>query len=200
MTTTTKGATLTLLRAAKQLSARSPSFSAEDLVVTAWQMDKQTFGLSGFKEQYPNSNKVLVTIMGSKGLVQRGYLRREAAKLYSLTPEGIALIPTPPARKSELTKDQEKHLYQLLNSAAADWFNTGQAKQITFADALKFWNITQQSDPEQVTTRLAAVDTLLVKLAELFLSTEEIILSNGMSLTTKAVADCVRVRNSCQKI
>ena len=61
-----------ILFAAKRL--KQP-FSVEDLVVESWKLDKDKFGLDGFKDTYPSNNKVLVTIMGSEGLIKKGKLK-----------------------------------------------------------------------------------------------------------------------------
>jgi hypothetical protein len=56
-----------IMFAAKRLTQ---PFSVEDLVVEAWKLDKEKFGLSGFEQQYPSNNKVYVVLMGKKGLYQ----------------------------------------------------------------------------------------------------------------------------------
>ena len=72
-------------------SGQSP-FSAEALIVAAWQKYPQTFGLKGYAEQYPDSNKVLTSIMGEKGLARRGWLVKMGQKLYALTREGRQVV------------------------------------------------------------------------------------------------------------
>jgi hypothetical protein len=62
-----------ILLAAKKLPQ---PFTTEDLVVASWQLDKTKFGLDGFTDQYPNNNKVLVCLMGAKGLVKQGRLTK----------------------------------------------------------------------------------------------------------------------------
>jgi hypothetical protein len=49
-------------------------FSVEDLVVEAWKLDKEKIGLDGFKQFYPNNNKILSALMGKKGLYNGGKL------------------------------------------------------------------------------------------------------------------------------
>ena len=41
------------------------------LIVASWQRFPGTFGLKGFTEKYPDSNKILSSIMGEKGLARR---------------------------------------------------------------------------------------------------------------------------------
>src|SRR5436305_933516 len=54
-----------ILLAARLLEDKGQSpFSAEALIVASWQKFPRTFGLKGFTDQYPDSNKVLSCIMG----------------------------------------------------------------------------------------------------------------------------------------
>src|SRR2546430_3221612 len=110
-----------ILLAAFQLEEAGQSpFSAEALIVGSWQQYPQTFGLKGYAEQYPDSNKVLSSIMGEKGLAKRGWLIKMGQKLYSLSREGHQSVnrllqrgdsPAPAASTSvKVGKDQEKFL------------------------------------------------------------------------------------------
>ena len=73
-----------ILLAADSLDKMGQSpFSAEALIVTSWQKFPKTFGLKGFAEQYPDSNKILSSIMGEKGLARRGWLVKMGQKLYA---------------------------------------------------------------------------------------------------------------------
>lgn len=65
-----------------------PSFTAESLIVASWRKYPQTFGLKGFADQFPDSNKILASIMGEKGLAKKGWLNKVGQKLYELTKEG----------------------------------------------------------------------------------------------------------------
>lgn len=93
-----------LLVAACRLEERVPLFSAEDLVVAAWEYYPDTFGLRGHpsssgKALYPDSNRVFAEIMGSKPLRARGLLEKTGSKTYRLTGAGrqrartLAAIP-----------------------------------------------------------------------------------------------------------
>src|SRR3984957_12133081 len=72
-------------------AGQSP-FSAEALIVAAWQKFPRAFGLKGYADQYPDSNKVLTSIMGEKGLARRGWLAKMGQKLYSMTREGRQMV------------------------------------------------------------------------------------------------------------
>lgn len=70
-----------LLRAAGRLPQ---PFCLERLVVAAWQLDQQRFGLRGFEALYPDSNIVIANVAGKRGLVARRDLVKLGPKLYSL--------------------------------------------------------------------------------------------------------------------
>src|SRR5262245_25492266 len=74
-----------LLVAALEVRKRSPTFSAEDLVVEAWKQFPDTFGLTGYAQLHPDSNRVLTNIMGTKGMRGKGWLRKVGEKRYQLT-------------------------------------------------------------------------------------------------------------------
>src|SRR4029077_19399879 len=103
-----------ILLAAFHLAEQGQSpFSAEALVVASWQKFPRTFGLKGYADQYPDSNKVLTSIMGEKGLARRGWLAKMGQKLYTLTREGRQAVrrimqgeEAPPVeRTSKLSRD-----------------------------------------------------------------------------------------------
>jgi hypothetical protein len=77
-----------ILVAASHLAEESETFTAEDLIVRAWKDYPESFGLSGYRENYPDSNRVLSKLMGSVGLCSRGWLEQVSTKLYRITPGG----------------------------------------------------------------------------------------------------------------
>ncbi len=144
-----------ILLAAFQLEELGQSpFSAEALIVAAWQKYPRTFGLKGYDEQYPDSNKVLASIMGEKGLARRGWLVKMGQKLYSLSHEGRRTVrrllhgdDQPAAGKSDrpvkLSKENDKMLQGLFVTSAYEKFREGRQQELTFADACRFWGITE---------------------------------------------------------
>ncbi len=74
-----------ILLAAAALEAKGQSpFSAEALIVAAWEFNPTAFGLRGYP-QFADSNRVLSLLMGHGGLVHGGMLQRMGPKLYALT-------------------------------------------------------------------------------------------------------------------
>src|SRR4029077_13631192 len=102
-------------------------FSAEALIVASWQKFSKTFGLKGYSDRYPDSNKILSSIMGEKGLARRGWLIKMGQKMYALTREGRGVVrrvllqeeePSPQGSTVKLPRDQERFLLALLESTA----------------------------------------------------------------------------------
>jgi hypothetical protein len=138
-----------LVAAELEQQGQSP-FSAESLIVAVWQKYPKTFGLKGYADQYPDSNKVLASIMGEKGLARKGWLVKMGQKMYAVTREGRQIVrklhvgeessTTEPVR---LTREQEKFLNNLFASSALQKFEEGRKLELTFADASRFWGITE---------------------------------------------------------
>jgi len=165
-----------ILLAAFQLEEQGQSpFSAEALIVAAWQKYPRTFGLKGYDEQYPDSNKVLASIMGEKGLARRGWLVKMGQKLYSLSHEGRRTVrrllqgeDQPESVKSDrpikLSKEQDKLLQALFVTSAYEKFREGRQQELTFADACRYWNITENLSAEALDARLDHVRAALAEI------------------------------------
>jgi hypothetical protein len=188
-----------ILLAAAQLEQEGQSpFSAEALVVAAWQKFPRAFGLRGYTDQYPDSNKVLSSIMGEKGLARRGWLMKMGQKLYTLTREGRQVVrrllheedPVAAARPDEapvpVTRDQEKFLLALFSSSAVEKFQEGRKTELNFADACRYWGITENLRGEALNARLSRVRANLGELDRL-LGTGNAVLSNGRSVSADDV-------------
>src|SRR5262249_4913260 len=141
-----------ILLAALDLEEQGQSpFSAEALIVAAWQKFPKTFGLKGYVEQYPDSNKVLSSIMGGRGLAGRGWLARMGQKLYVLSREGRQAVrrllndgTSPPAEDAvKLSRDQEKFLTGLWATPAIEKYLDGRKAEVTFTEACGFWGVNE---------------------------------------------------------
>lgn len=180
-----------ILLAAHQLQEQGQSpFSAEALVVAAWQKFPRTFGLKGYTDQYPDSNKVLSSIMGERGLTRRGWLAKMGQKLYALTQEGRQMVlrlqagdEAPPALASvRVPRDLEKQLLTLFSSPAVSKFEEGLKEELTFAEACRFWGITESLHGDALTARLDRLRAILSD-ADRALGAGSAELSNGRSIS-----------------
>jgi hypothetical protein len=166
------------------------TFTAEALVVAAWKQFPRTFGLRGYADQYPDSNKVLTSIMGERGLARRGWLVKIGQKIYSMTREGRRVgarllqeeeTPAGPELFA-LPREKEAFLRHLLTSTAVRKFESNQKADLAFADACRFWDITQNLRGEAVDERLQFAERMLNEL-EQDLSQHDAQLHSGRTVT-----------------
>ena len=198
-----------ILLSAHQLEeAGQTPFSAEALIVGVWQKYPVTFGLKGYAEQYPDSNKVLASIMGEKGLAKRGWLIKMGQKLYTLSRDGRQVVrrllqgdEPAPAKSSEravsvihVPKDQEKLLNTLFATTALEKFLEGRKQEWNFGDACRFWNITENLAAEILDSRLDHLTAVLADL-ERQIGMSSAVLSNGRSVSADDVAQLYEVHS-----
>jgi hypothetical protein len=189
-----------ILLAAFDLEEQGQSpFSAEALIVAAWQKFPKTFGLKGYAELYPDSNKVLSSIMGVRGLAGRGWLAKMGQKLYVLSREGRQYVrrllndgSAPPEEDTvKMSRDQEKFLNTLWSTAAIEKYNEGRKAEITFPEACGFWGVNEAMRGDAVKARLDHQRAELAGLERL-LTIGDSTLSNGRSV---ALADVNRLHD-----
>lgn len=163
-----------ILLAAENLEKQGQSpFTAEMLIVASWQRFSSTFGLKGFTEKYPDSNKILSSIMGEKGLARRGWLVKMGQKLYALTREGRNVIrrvmmeeeeDAPAGGVQRMSREHERFLKVLFDSSAVQKFEDNRKHELSFADACRFWSITENMKGELLDEKLEDVNTTLAEL------------------------------------
>ena len=138
-----------LLSAAVALSSASDheGFSAEDLVVKAFELFPEMFSLKGYPH-YPNSNAVLTQVMGrSAPLIVRVWVAKTGTKRYRLTPKGLEDYADLPGVESapasvQLARRKEDALGRLLTSPAYVLFSSGDRESITFHQYCRFYGLT----------------------------------------------------------
>ena len=163
-----------ILLAAENLEKQGHSpFTAEALIVASWERFPSTFGLKGYAEQYPDSNKILSSIMGEKGLARRGWLVKMGQKLYAMTREGRNVCrrvmmeeeeAAPSSTVQRLNRDQDRFLKVLFDSSAVQKFEDNRKQELSFADACRFWSITENMKGEMLDAKLEEVERTLVDL------------------------------------
>jgi hypothetical protein len=193
-----------ILLAAMDLEEHGQSpFSAESLIVAAWQKYPRTFGLKGYADQYPDSNKVLASIMGQKGLARRNWLVKMGQKLYALTREGREAVrqilhgeepAAPSGEEVSLLRDQEKFLHGLFASTALQKFQEGRKQELTFADGCRYWGITENLRGDVLDARMDRFRDNLADVKRL-LGDGSATLSNGRSVEPDDIAQLGQVHN-----
>jgi len=165
-----------ILLAAAELDREQGKFSAEDLVVRAWKLFPDKFGLQGYAAKYPDSNRVLTKIMGAtSALKTKGWIERVGTKRYRLSEVGrvaardLSSGDDPTFRLAGLPRTLVSTLRRMLASSAVQKFRN--REPLTFSDATSFWNISARSTANQLNLRLNEANTA-VALAENAMSTE----------------------------
>ncbi|MBI2804886.1 MAG: hypothetical protein HYX68_07890 [Planctomycetes bacterium] len=163
-----------ILLAAENLEKKGQSpFTAEALIVASWERFPSTFGLKGYAEKYPDSNKILSSIMGEKGLARRGWLVKMGQKLYAMTREGRNVVRRVMMQEEEpihdgdvhrLGRDHDRFLKVLFDSSAVKKFEDNRKHELAFADATRFWSITENMKGDQLDERLEVVGRTLAEL------------------------------------
>jgi hypothetical protein len=198
-----------ILLAASHLEEQGQSpFSAEALIVTAWQKYPRTFGLKGYEEQYPDSNKVLAGITGERGLPNRGWMAKVGQKTYSLTRDGRQVVrklmqgeAVPPltARRAlaQLGREQDLLLQQLVASTAYQKLQQGRQGEWTFSEACRFWSIGDRLG-SAVEARL---DELQAQLAEIerALAGAAVTLGNGQEIGAAEVGQLLDLHQKLEQ-
>ncbi|GIT86160.1 hypothetical protein [Roseobacter sp. OBYS 0001] len=166
-----------ILIAALELRQERKSFSAEDLVVCAWRLYPDTFGLSGYTDKYPDSNRVFTQIMGTKGLRGKGWLRKIGEKRYSLSGKGLSdgeLIleragtsaqQTSSVSQRDLKREVFNRLDRLLATNAARKGLEGD-QNISFTEASAFWDVSARSNANTLTHKFADLENALKQAKE----------------------------------
>jgi hypothetical protein len=180
-----------LLIAALEARKRSATFTAEDLVVEAWRLYPDTFGLSGYSDKYPDSNRVLTNIMGTKGMRGKGWLRKVGEKQYRLTSAGLSggetLLRSNPETagqssnylRAELDRQTAAAFDRLLSTGAARKALEHRPETVSFNDACGFWDITTRSNANTLNTRLIDATVLLHRAMEVLADKSD---SEGLKL------------------
>ena len=188
-----------ILLAADSLDKQGQSpFSAEALIVASWQKFTKTFGLKGYADQYPDSNKILSSIMGEKGLARRGWLVKMGQKMYALTREGRQVVrrvlldeeEEVPGANIKLGREMEKSVLALLDSTSVQKFEENRKNELTFADACRFWGITENMKGDALDARIVQVQGYLAELdrtlaeADAELSTGRVLFASDVRFLT----------------
>lgn len=81
-----------ILRALGDVTRRVPcvGVSIESVVVRAWEIAPHRFGLAGYEDQHPDSNRVVPKIAGADGLCGMGFAKRTDRGEVALTHLGAA--------------------------------------------------------------------------------------------------------------
>jgi len=141
-------------------------FTAEDLVVAAWQFEPSSFGLRGHESEYPDSNKLYTKIDGRSGLVAKGYLEKAGERMLRLTERGLAAVlglrdESSPTEDAKLARALQDRLQRILaHPSFQEWIQDSEYPK-KFRSAGQFWGIAPGTPASVVRARVAEVDRIL---------------------------------------
>jgi len=135
----------------------------EDIVVRAWQLFPQEFGLRGYVDLYPDASDLHKPLYGP--LKRDGYVRVQNKK-FGLTDSGLAVaqeITQPPADESpdgkgRVRRDQLIEIEKLCKKAAVGLVQQGPSEELLDTDLYDFYSVTVRTKPADFAGRIATVD------------------------------------------
>jgi hypothetical protein len=143
----------------------SVAFTAEQLIVAAWEMDNTAFGLRGFESKFPDSNKLFTNTDGKDGLVAKGYFLKAGERMFRLAPPGLAaateLSPELTGGQIKLERELATQVNKMISHPVfRDWLRDPQ-KPKRFAGAGHFWGIAPGTPARVVRDRLKQIEMTL---------------------------------------
>lgn len=134
----------------------------EDVVVRAWQLFPQEFGLRGYAEKYPDSSDLHKPLYGP--LKRDGYVRVQNKK-FGLTEAGLAIAqqlrqPNDVAHSStgRVRRDQLIEIDRLGKKPAVALVQTERAAELLDTDLYDFYGVTVRTKPADFAGRVTTVD------------------------------------------
>jgi hypothetical protein len=142
-------------------SATTRLCAYEDIVVRAWQLFPQEFGLRGYVEDYPDSSDLHKPLYGP--LKRDGYVRVRNKK-FGLTEAGLAIaeeLRRPDSgggATSRVRRDQLIEVERLAKKPAVGLVQNEQAAELLDTDLYDFYGVTVRTKPADFAGRVTTVD------------------------------------------
>jgi len=160
-----------ILVAMYELSAgKSKPLDYEDIVVAAWKLFPEDFGLRKYVRQYPDASDIHKPLYGP--LKDRGFVL-SGNKKFRLTEKGLAYaaqldkvrhgqLPLEQVlggtkMQDRLSRDKEAELKRIIETDAFRYFATGQAEKILDTDFYAYLGATVRTEKHEFLGRLNAV-------------------------------------------
>jgi len=157
------------------------TFSFEELLVRAWQRDPVPWGLRGFEQLHPDSERIHRELDSrgktNKGVVGLGLLEKVSARVYRLTPRGLAaasrLAPADVRLKERVERTLEGEIRRIIEHRAFREWLKDPSRPKHFRDAGHFWGIAAGTPPRVIRERLHRVEATLE-------TAREVLMERGM--------------------
>lgn len=134
----------------------------EDIVVEAWKMFPQEFGLRGYANTYPDSSDLHKPLYGP--LKRDGYVRVQNKK-FGLTKSGLAAaeqlrLPAGGEYRAlgRIRRDQRIEIERLTKRPSLTLVEHDEADELVDTDLYDFYGVTVRTKPADFAGRIATVD------------------------------------------
>lgn len=179
------------LLAALEISLGDPhkSFTAEDILVRAWEKDKNAWGLRGYEQDHPDPEKMYKELeRRDKGLVGQGLLERVRPLIYRITPAGLAaaseLEPSSLATREKAGRAIENSIRVILEHPVFQTWLKDASRPNQFREVGHFWGVAPGTPPKAARERVERVEATLTAALRLLdsLGVEEMRETRGRTL------------------
>ncbi len=152
------------------------TFTMEELLVAAWRIDPMAWGLRGFEQQYPDSERIHRELdsrgKGNKGLVDMRLLDKVQARVYKLTVKGLqrasVLDPANAPAQEKANRELESRIRHILGHNVFKMWLRDASSPKSFREAGHFWGVAPGTPPRVIRERIMAVeDVVFAALEEL---------------------------------
>jgi hypothetical protein len=165
-----------VLLAALSLVGDNPDevFTFEELLVRTWEGDRGAWGLRGFEQKHPDSERLHRELDSrgktAKGLVDSGSLEKVRTRVYRLTPKGLAAAsksrPEDVGAKEMADRVVEHGVRRVLEHPIFRQWLKDSSRPRHFRDAGRFWGIAPGTPPRVIKERVLRVETDLMQALE----------------------------------
>jgi hypothetical protein len=149
------------------------TFTAEELLLSAWKRDPLAWGLRGHEKEHPDSEKIYTeldraSVKGSNvrgGLAGLGLFEKVRQRTYRLTPAGLAaasqIAGAHPSAKGKAVRALADAVARVLEHPVfREWIKDPSTPK-HFRDAGHFWGVAPGTPPSVIRARIAEVDRTL---------------------------------------
>jgi len=151
------------------------TFTAEDLLIAAWEKNKSAWGLRGYEDHHPDPEKIYKELnrRGKNDLVGMGFVEQVSPLVFRLTPAGLAeastLKPDDMKIKERASRELQEEIKVILSHPVFRAWLDDPTSPRSFHKAGGFWGIAPGTPPKIARKRVSAVDETL-EAAERFLT------------------------------
>lgn len=143
------------------------TFTAEDLLIRAWEHNHSAWGLRGYEDHHPDPEKIYKELnrRGQNSLVAQGLLEQVSPLVFRLTPAGLAaaseLDPDDIKIREKASRELQEQIKGVLGHAIFRAWLEDNSMPKSFHKIGSFWGIAPGTPPRVARERVTFVDVTL---------------------------------------